>query len=141
MSGNFRLSNGYGLRQASAVFALYWFHKNMNVERTMEFILQQQAKAEVQMAAMREQQARYEKQQAELQARHAEEHAKIDRQMKAIQKLITAGMKMIVKQGESMKGLARAQRDLADAQKVTEVKLQGLIDALRRGRNGGGSRH
>jgi hypothetical protein len=76
--------------------ALYWVHGHMNIERTMEFILQQQAKAEVQMAAMREQQARHEKQQAE-------EHAKIDRQMKAIQKLITAGMKMIVKQGESIK--------------------------------------
>jgi hypothetical protein len=55
--------------------ALYWIHRHMNVERTMEFILQQQAKAEVRMTAMREQQARYEKQ-------HAEEHAKIDRQMK-----------------------------------------------------------
>ncbi|HYK17515.1 MAG TPA: hypothetical protein VEV37_05825 [Bryobacteraceae bacterium] len=47
----------------------------MNVERTMEFILRQQAKAEVQMAALPEQQARYEKQ-------HAEEHAEIDRQIK-----------------------------------------------------------
>ena len=94
----------------------------MNVEKTMEFILQQQAKAEVQMAHMREQQARYEKQ-------HAEQHAKTDRQIAAIQKLIQVGMKMIVKQGESLK-------ELADAQKVTERKLQGLIDALRRSGNG-----
>ena len=75
----------------------------MNVEKTMEFILQQQAKAEVQIAAMREQQARYEKQ-------HAEQHVKIDRQIAAIQKLITTGMKMIVKQGDSLRQLADAQR-------------------------------
>ena len=95
----------------------------MNVEKTMEFILQQQAKAEVQMAEMRQQQA------------------KTDRQIKAIQKLITAGMKMIVKQGESIKQLADAQKELANAQKVTEVKLQGLIDALRQGGNGTRSKH
>jgi predicted nucleic acid-binding Zn-ribbon protein len=99
----------------------------MNVEKTMEFILQQQAKAEVQMAAMREQQARSEKQQAE-------QHTKIDRQIAAIQKLITTGMKMIVKQGDSI-------RQLAEAQKVTETKLQGLIDVLRRGGNGSGRKH
>jgi hypothetical protein len=79
------------------------------------------------MAAMREQQARTEKQ-------NAEQHAKIDRQLAAIQKLIVTGMKMIVKQGTSIK-------QLAEAQKVTETKLQGLIDALRRGGNGSGRRH
>jgi hypothetical protein len=42
-------------------------------------------------------------------------------------------MKMIVKQGESIK-------QLTEAQKVTEVKLQGLIEALRRGGNGHGAR-
>jgi len=57
----------------------------------------------VQIAAMREQQARYEKQ-------HAEQHVKIDRQIAAIQKLITTGMKMIVKQGDSLRQLADAQR-------------------------------
>jgi len=99
----------------------------MNVEKTMEFILQQQAKAEVQMAAMREQQARYEKQQAE-------QHAKIDRKFAAIQKLITAGMKMIVRAEDNI-------RQLAVAQKVTETKLQGLIDVLKRSGNGNGRKH
>jgi hypothetical protein len=92
----------------------------------MEFILRQQAKAEVQMAALPEQRARYEKQ-------HAEEHAGNRSADKAIQKLITAGMKMSVKQGESIK-------QLTEAQKVTEVKLQCLIEALRRGANGHGAR-
>jgi hypothetical protein len=69
----------------------------MDVEKTMEFILQQQAKAESQMAAIR--------------------------------KLIRTGMQMIVKNEEHL-------QELAAAQKVTETKLQGLIDALRRGGNG-----
>jgi predicted nucleic acid-binding Zn-ribbon protein len=102
----------------------------MNVEKTMEFILQQQAKAEVQMAAMREQQERAEKRQAKTD----QQLAKTERQIAAIQKLIVAGMKMIVKQGASIK-------QLTEAQKVTETKLQRLIDALRHGGNGSGRRH
>lgn len=87
----------------------------MDVEKTMEFILQQQAKAEV----------------------------KAERQMTAIRKLIQTGMRMIVKNEESIKELAASQKvteaklqELAAAQKVTEIKLKGLIDAWRRGGNG-----
>ncbi|HYL37139.1 MAG TPA: hypothetical protein VEV17_14580 [Bryobacteraceae bacterium] len=101
----------------------------MDVERTMEFILDRQAKAEVQMAAMREQMR---EQQAKTDAQIAailRQQAKAEGQMAAIRKLIQAGMKMIVKQGERV-------NELAEAQKVTETKLQGLIDALRRGGNG-----
>lgn len=83
----------------------------MNVERTMEFILSCQAKAEGEMAAIRAQQA------------------KAAGEMAAIRKLIRAGMKIIVKQGEHLD-------DLAKAQKVTETKLQNFIDSLRRSRNG-----
>jgi hypothetical protein len=80
----------------------------MDVQKTIEFILQHQAKAEAK-------------------AERAE--AKAERQMAAIRKLIQTGMRMIVKNEESIK-------ELAAAQKVTETKLQGLIDALRRGGNG-----
>lgn len=90
----------------------------MDVQKTMEFILQQQAKAEGQMAAIR--------------------------------KLIQTGMRMIVKNQESIKELAASHKELAtaqkvtetkmqelaEAQKVTEIKLKGLIDAWRRGGNG-----
>jgi len=101
----------------------------MDVERTIEFILQQQAKAEVR-AALAE--------------------AKAERQMAAIRKLIQTGMRMIVKNEELIKAtaaevreVAAAQRateaelrSLAAAQKTTQIKLQGFIDSLRRGRNG-----
>ena len=83
----------------------------MDVQKTMEFILQQQVKAEGQMAAIR--------------------------------KLSQTGMRMIVKNEESIKELAAAQKvtqikmqELTEAQKVTEIKLKGLIDAWRRGGNG-----
>jgi hypothetical protein len=94
----------------------------MDVEKTMEFILQQQAKAE---------------------ARAERAEAKAERQMTAIRKLIQTGMRLIVKNEESIKELAAAQKvtekklqDLAAAQKITETKLQGFLDGLRRGGNG-----
>jgi len=101
----------------------------MDVEKTMEFILQQQAKTDAQIAIV-----------AERQAKAEDRQAKADKQIAAILKLIQTGMRMIVKQGESIKQLrvelSQSHKELADAQKVTEVKLQGLIDALRRGGNG-----
>ena len=90
----------------------------MEVQKTREFILQQQAKAEGQMAAIR----------------------------KLIQtgmRMIVKNEELIKKNQESIKELAVAQKvtesklqDLAAAQKVTEVKLKSLIDAWRRGGNG-----
>ena len=54
-----------------------------------------------------------------------------------------ASMRMLVKNEELVKAtqaelreLAAGHKELAAAQKVTETKLQGLIDAMRRGRNG-----
>ena len=106
----------------------------------MEFILQQQPKAEAEMAAMREHQAETE---AKIEARQAKAEAKAERQMVAIRKLIQTGMRMFVKNEQLIKEVAAAQkatetelRGLAAAQKVTESKLQGFIDSLRRGRNG-----
>ena len=94
----------------------------MNVEHTIESILQMRAKAEVEIAEMRQRQAK-----AELRSQQAE--AKAKREMAAIRNLIRAGMKMISKNDELI-------RELAKAQKVTETKLQGLIDSMRRGGNG-----
>jgi hypothetical protein len=102
----------------------------MNVEKTMEFILQQQANAEGQMAAIRQQQARAEVEMAAIRR----QQAKAEVQMAAIRKLIQTGMKILVKQGEHVNELAKSQR-------LTETKLQGLIDALRQRGNGSRSRN
>ena len=95
----------------------------MDVERTIEFILQNQANSETRMAAMQT-------------------------QMVGMQKLVQAGMRMLVKQGENLNKLAVAQKELAGevkelakAQRATETKLQGFIDSLRRGGNGRHSRN
>ena len=108
----------------------------MDVERTIEFILQQQAKAEVRAE-------RHEARMERLEARAALAEAKAERQMTAIRKLIQTGMRMIVKNEELIKEVAAAQkateaelRELAAAQKITDTKLQGLIETLRRSRNG-----
>jgi hypothetical protein len=94
----------------------------MDVERTIEFILQQQAKAEVR--------------QAQAEAKQAQAEARAERQMAAIRKLIQTGMRMIVKNEELIKATQAELRELSAAQRVTETKLQGLIDSLRRSRNG-----
>ena len=101
----------------------------MDVERTMEFILNAQAKAEVEMAAMREHQAKAEVEMAAMREHQTKAEAKAERQMAAIRTLIRAGMKMIAKNDQLI-------RELAKAQKVTETKLQSLLDSLRRGGNG-----
>jgi len=101
----------------------------MDVERTIEFILQQQARSEVR--------------QAQAEAKQAQAEARAERQMTAIRKLIQTGMRMIVRNEGLIKEVAAAQkateaelRALAAAQKITDTKLQGLIESLRRGRNG-----
>jgi hypothetical protein len=68
----------------------------MDLERTLEFILQQQAKAETEMASMRQHQAEMQAGQAAMQARQAKAEAKAERQMAAIRKLIQTGMRMMV---------------------------------------------
>ena len=109
---NVRLSKSKQRRQARERPAYTGFVA-MNVEKTMEFILQQQARAEVQMAAMREQQARSEKKQAKTD----QQLAKTEKQIAAIQKLIVAGMKMIVTQGRASNNWLMLKRSLRSSSK------------------------
>jgi hypothetical protein len=111
----------------------------VDVERTMEFILRAQAKAEGRMA-------------------------KLDVRMAGITKLLRQGMKMLAKTdanlvqlataqkrtdlnlaelaaaqkvtGVHLTQLAKTQKELAEAQKTTDRSLKAFIDSLRNGRNG-----
>ena len=101
----------------------------MDVERTIEFILKTQAKAERRMD-------------------------KTDMRLDGISKLLQQGMRMLVKTdaalaafqkrtGATFAGLAQAQKrtdtklaELAQAHKATERSLKAFIDSLRHGRNG-----
>ena len=91
----------------------------MNVERTMQFILDSQAKAEVRMAKTEERVDRME--------------ARFDKRINAITKLIEAGMKMLAQNQKAIK-------DLAATQKQTEKKLGLFLDSMQKGSNGGPAR-
>ena len=88
----------------------------MDVERTMEFILQRQSKAESEMAAMR----------------------KI---ILAGMRMIAKQGENLNKLAVAQKDLATEVKELAKAQRTTETKLQGFIDSMRRGGNGRHSRN
>lgn len=95
----------------------------MKVEKTIEVILSQGARTEAHIAT-------------------------IERQMTALQKIVLTGMKMVNKLAEGQKKLVEGHREVRDelkelarAQRVTETKLQGLIDSMRRGGNGRHSRN
>ncbi len=107
----------------------------MDVEKTMEFILRQQAKAEI----------RGEK--ADARAEKADARAeKADAQIAALRKIVQAGMRMLGRHDEALRKLEKAQletkqelRELAAAQKETQAELKAFIRSLRRGGNGRGS--
>jgi hypothetical protein len=83
----------------------------MDVEKTMEFILRQQAKAEGQMAAIR-------------------------KLIRTGMRMIVENEESIKELAAAQRVTETKLQDLATAQKVTEIKLKGLIDAWRRGGNG-----
>ncbi|OLC27765.1 MAG: hypothetical protein DMG17_07510 [Acidobacteria bacterium] len=126
----------------------------MDVERTMEFILKSQARAETRMEKLGTR-----IQNAEIRANARMD--RIDRRLDATSKLIQHGMRMLVKVetkldelseaqkrttvavaelARSQAELARSHAQLAQAQKATEKSLKAFIDSLRHGRNGKNNR-
>jgi predicted nucleic acid-binding Zn-ribbon protein len=115
----------------------------MDVERTMEFILQMQAKLE----------ANFARHEANF-ARHEVRLSRIDRRIDGITKLIRTGMKAIMKTNQTLDQLgkrtdakfaelAEVQKrtdskfaELADAQKQTQASLKAFLGSMRKGRNG-----
>ena len=89
----------------------------MDVERTIEFILESQARAE---ARMEKSDARMEKSNA----RAAAMEKRLDRRMDAIAKLLQQGMRMLAQTDIKLK-------ELAQAQKETDRSLKAFINSLR----------
>lgn len=94
----------------------------MDVERTVEFILEAQAKAEVRMQ-------------------------RLDSRLDSVLKLVQQGMRILVAQQKRTDDLEKrsdarfarvdkALEELAKSQKVTDQKLQAFLAGMRRGRNG-----
>lgn len=87
----------------------------MDIERTIEFILRSQAKAEAPVNATEK---------------------RLDRRLDAITKLLQQGMRMLVRTDTNLAELAEAQKRLAEAQKATDRSLKAFIDSLRNSGNG-----
>ncbi len=112
----------------------------MDVEPTIEFILQMQAKAEVRAAQADERAAQADERAAKAElrmdryeARMAKSDArmdKFDKRLEAIGKLIQIGMTMMAQTQKSL-------RELAEAQKKTDRKLDRLIDSWGKQRTNG----
>jgi peptidoglycan hydrolase CwlO-like protein len=94
----------------------------MDVERTIQFILESQARAE----------GRMEKADARMvkaDGRVAAMEKRLDRRMDAITKLLQQGMRMLAKTDATL-------AELAEAQKGTDRSLKAFINSLRHGGNG-----
>ena len=99
-----------------------WYPCGVNIERTMQFILESPAKAEIRMRKVDIRMDAMEK--------------RLDRRMDGITKLLHQGMRILVKIETKVEDLADAQKELAEAQKNTDRSLKALIKSLRNGRNG-----
>jgi len=97
----------------------------MDIQKTMEFILEQQA-------AMTARQA----ERGERMAEHDKHMLKIDKRIDATTKLIQTGMRMLVKTDERLKALADAQLRAEQRSAEIDARLDRLIQALSRGSNG-----
>jgi hypothetical protein len=98
----------------------------MDVERTMEFILQMQAKSEERMAKA---EARMDRADARME--------KFDRRMEAMRKLVETGMRWLVKIEKTQQLLAEEVRALTEAQRKTDRKFDRLIDSWGKRRSNG----
>ncbi len=101
----------------------------MDVERTVEFILDCQAKAEVRMAA------------------HEEAIAKIEKQLQATANLLRGAIRLGARElrrlNEQQQLMVEQQRitdqrfaELAESQRITDQKFQAFMQEFGRGKNG-----
>jgi cell division protein FtsB len=102
----------------------------MNVEKTMEFILEQQAKNEVLHAKNEALHARHEARFAKLESGHAEHKVEI----KEIRRLLLRAAAVGVEVRREMRSLAAESRE-------TKREVRDLTRALRGRPGNGGSRH
>src|SRR5438552_15240088 len=106
-----------------------WYSRPMDIERTIQFILEIQARSETRIEKS---ELRIEK--SELRAAAMEK--RLDKRMDSITKLLQQGMRMLVKSAEAQKRTDLRLAELAAAQRATDRSLKAFIDSMRHGRNG-----
>jgi len=104
----------------------------MDIQKTMEFILEQQAAMTARQAEHEARMAAHEVRMAE----HDKRMVKIDKRIDATTKLIQTGMRMLVQTDEKLKALAEAQLRAEARMGEIDARLDRLIKALSRGTNG-----
>jgi predicted nucleic acid-binding Zn-ribbon protein len=127
-----------------------WYPCTVNVERTMQFILESQARAEIRMEKWEIRVEKVEARMAKTESHIDAMEKRFDKRMDAITRILQQGMRMLVKietrveelaeaqknTDRSLKELVEKQKELAEAQKHTDRSLKALIKSLRNGRNG-----
>ena len=108
----------------------------MDIEKTIEFILAQQASAEERHAKADEQLAAMRAQMAAMREQMAADEAKANQELAAIRTILAETAQIQRAQARTLVTLENGMTRLTAAQEITEQKLQSFIDSLRRGRNG-----
>src|SRR5437879_8824701 len=108
----------------------------MDIEKTIEFILAQQASAEERHAKADEQLAAMRAQMAAMREQMAADEAKANQELAAIRTILAETAQIQRAQARTPVTLENGMTRLTAAQEITEQKLQSFIDSLRRGRNG-----
>ncbi len=123
----------------------------MDVERTIEFLLEQQARLEARFearyAAIQEQQSRIQEQQSAFQEQMAksqvdfdDRHRKLELAQQKTEAALRRGIRLSVEEHRRERvrrqALEDKMRELATAQALTEETLRRFIESLRQPRNG-----
>jgi chromosome segregation ATPase len=111
----------------------------MDIEKTMQFLLEQQARFDARQAEYETRQAEYEARQAEYEARQARFEERFEERMLQINDIlvrVTSAQErtnaILATLAEEHIELAKSHQGLADAQKVTEQNLNALITTVER---------
>ncbi len=105
----------------------------MDIERTMEFILAQQAKTDASLAEIAASQAEISVSQAKME----KQQARAEKQLLAMRKVVWAGIRLVGDIGqrqtaldEKMKETAEQMKLLAESQRETDAKFKQLMEVL-----------
>jgi septal ring factor EnvC (AmiA/AmiB activator) len=112
----------------------------MDVERTMEFILEMQAKAEERMAKHDAEMAKADARMAKADARMAKADARMaknDRQIEALGKIVKVGMRKLGNHEKEIKDVWRSIKALSEEHRKTERSLDRFIASMSSRRSNG----
>ncbi len=116
----------------------------MDIQKTIEFILEQQARSEAQHTRWEAQRAKAEAQQAKAEAQHKANRVETARQLKVIRALILEGLKWFRRHEQALdrheKWLERHEKEMAEYRADIQETRRVFRAWMRRSGNGSGSK-